>query len=147
MLNQCIKIHPEHEKALELLADLLLRTGNFERSQSTCEVLLKINPKNDQAGSILAEILLKSNQYDKAIDQFKNMLDEEPDKYAVLAKLIDFFRRNNQLEEAKHYIEAAQNKASNMNDAGLCFCRGLYHKYARNPSEALIEFNKGKVFH
>ena len=74
------------------------------------------------------------------------MLDEEPDKYAVLAKLIDFFRRNNQLEEAKHYIEAAQNKASNMNDAGLCFCRGLYHKYARNPSEALIEFNKGIFF-
>lgn len=73
------------------------------------------------------------------------MLENEPDKYPVLSKLIDFFRRNNQLPEAKHYIEAAQNKASNSNDAGLCFCRGLYHKYSRNPTEALIEFNKGTI--
>jgi hypothetical protein len=29
------------------------------------------------------------------------MLENEPDKYPVLAKLIDFFRRNNQLSEAK----------------------------------------------
>jgi len=42
------------------------------------------------------------------------------------------------LLEAKQYIENAQNKASNSNDAGLCFCRGLYHKYSRNPTEALI---------
>jgi predicted Zn-dependent protease len=60
-----------------------------------------VNPKNDQAGSILAEILLKENQYSKAIEQFKKMLENDPDKYPVLAKLIDFFRRNNQLSEAK----------------------------------------------
>lgn len=77
------------------------------------------------------------------MEQFQKMLEEEPDKYAVLAKLIDFFRRNNQLDEAKKYIENAQNRASNSNDAGLCFCRGLYHKFARNPSEAMVEFNKG----
>ena len=105
--------------------------------------MLKVNPKNDMAGSILAEILLKSNQYDKAMEQFQTLLEEEPDKYSVLAKLIDFFRRNNQLDEAKKYIENAQNRASNSNDAGLCYCRGLYHKYARNPSEAMVEFNKG----
>lgn len=32
------------------------------------------------------------------------MLESEPDKYPVLAKLIDFFRRNNQLSEAKTYL-------------------------------------------
>jgi tetratricopeptide repeat protein 21B len=61
----------------------------------------------------------------------------------VLSKLIDFYRRSNQLQEAKTSIEAAQNKASNTNDAGLCYCRGLYHKYSRNLPEALVEFNKG----
>ena len=143
MLNQCLKIFEEHEKALMLLADLQLRQGNIERSEQLSRVLLKVNPKNDVAGSILAQILLKSNQYDKAMEQFQKMLEEEPDKYAVLAKLIDFFRRNNQLDEAKKYIENAQNRASNSNDAGLCFCRGLYHKFSRNPSEAMVEFNKG----
>ena len=134
MLNQCLKINEEHEKALELLSTLYLRQGDLHKCEETCNILLKVNPKNDQAGSILAEILLKENQYSKAIEQFKKMLENEPDKYPVLAKLIDFFRRNNQLSEAKTYIEAAQNKASNSNDAGLCFCRGLYHKYSRNPT-------------
>ena len=67
-------------------------------------MLLKVNAKNDQAGSILAEILLKSNQYEKAMEQFQTMLEEEPNKYPVLAKLIDFFRRNNQLSEAKKFL-------------------------------------------
>lgn len=121
-----------------MLADLQMRQGNLDRSEQLCRVLLKVNPKNDQAGSILAEILLKNNQYDKAMEQFQKMLEEEPDKYPVLAKLIDFFRRNNQLEEAKKFIENAQFRASNSNDAGLCYCRGLYHKFSRNPSEALV---------
>jgi predicted Zn-dependent protease len=53
---------------------------------------------------LLAEVLLKENQYDKAIEQFKKMLETEPDKYPVLAKLIDFYRRTNQLADAKHYL-------------------------------------------
>lgn len=142
MMKECLKLNQEHEKALEVLAEIYLSQGSLEASQTTSEVLLKINPKNEQAGSILAEILLKSNQYDKAIERFRSILDENPDKYAVLSKLIDFFRRSNQLGEAKSYIEAAQNKASNSNDAGLCYCRGLYHKYSRNLPEALVEFNK-----
>lgn len=97
LLGQCLKINEEHEKALELLAELHLRQGNYERSEETCRVLLKVNPKNDQAGSILAEILLKGNQYEQAMEQFKQILDDQPDKYPVLAKMIDFFRRNNQL--------------------------------------------------
>jgi tetratricopeptide repeat protein 21B len=117
---------------MEMLALIYLNQGKLEESQSTSEVLLKISPKNEQAGSILAEILLKSNQYEKAIERFRAILDENPDKYAVLSKLIDFYRRSNQLQEAKTAIEAAQNKASNTNDAGLCYCRGLYHKYSRN---------------
>ena len=54
MLNQCLKIFEEHEKALVLLAALQLRQGNLERSEEYCKVLLKVNPKNDTAGSILA---------------------------------------------------------------------------------------------
>jgi predicted Zn-dependent protease len=89
---------------LELLSLLYLRTGETQKCEETCGVLLKVNSRNDQAGSIMAELLLKENQYDKAIEQFKKMLESDPDKYPVLAKLIDFFRRNNQLPEAKVYI-------------------------------------------
>ena len=62
----------------------------------------------------------------------------------ILAKLVDFYRRTFQLEEAKKYIEKAERKATNNNDPGLCYCRALYHRYNRSPKEALAEFNKAK---
>lgn len=97
-LVECLKCWTEHEKALELTGLIFLRTGDTEKAQRNCEILLKINPKNDQASFILAEIMLKSNQYEKAIEQFKKILTEKPNNYPVLAKLIDFFRRNNKLD-------------------------------------------------
>ena len=54
MLKQCLKLNEEHEKAIEILAEIYLNNGNLEQSQRKSEVLLKINPKNEQAGSILA---------------------------------------------------------------------------------------------
>jgi tetratricopeptide repeat protein 21B len=144
MLTECLKNWPEHEKALELISTIYLKSGEVEKCQYNCELLLKINPKNDQASFILTEIMLNSNQYEKAIEQFKKILTDKPNNYPVLAKLIVFFRRNNELDKAKLYLNAAEAKASNTNDAGLCFCRGLYNKYTRNPREALSEFNKAK---
>lgn len=45
--------------------------------------------------------MLNSNQYEKAIEQFKKILSDKPGNYPVLAKLIVFFRRNNELDKAK----------------------------------------------
>lgn len=118
---------------MELIAWIYHKAGDIEKCQYNCEILLKINPKNDQASFLLTEIMLNSNQYDKAIEQFKRILTDKPNNYPVLAKLIVFFRRNNELDKAKSYLDIAQSKASNTNDAGLCFCRGLYNKFTRNP--------------
>jgi hypothetical protein len=41
-----LKINPEHEKSMEMLALLYLNQGKLEESQATSEVLLKISPKN-----------------------------------------------------------------------------------------------------
>lgn len=41
-------------------------------------------------------------------------------------------------------MEAAHQKSNNANDSGLCYCRGLYNKFSRNPREALSDFNKAK---
>ena len=48
------------------------------------------------------------------------------------------------MDEAHKYIQRAEKKATNKNDPGLCFCRGLYHKFNRSPKDALAEFNKSK---
>lgn len=92
---------------MELISTIFLKTGEIEKCQYNCELLLKINPKNDQASFILTEIMLNSNQYEKAIEQFKKILSDKPGNYPVLAKLIVFFRRNNELDKAKQYLAVA----------------------------------------
>jgi tetratricopeptide repeat protein 21B len=144
LLVEANKIFPENTEILEMMASINFREGELEKCQARLEVLQKLDPRNDTASSLMAEIMLRSNNYEKAVQQFQRILGEKPDNYPVLAKLIDFFRRNNQLAAVQEYIARAERKASNFNDPGLCFCRGVLHKYSRSPRLALAEFNKGK---
>lgn len=54
------------------------------------------------------------------------------------------YKRAGDLSKAKILIDKAEKKSPNVNDPGLCFCRGLYYRYMRMPSEAIKEFNKSK---
>lgn len=36
MLKECMKLNQEHEKALEILAEIYLNRGEFEESQRIC---------------------------------------------------------------------------------------------------------------
>lgn len=41
-------------------------------------------------------------------------------------------------------IDRSTEHASNPNEPGLCFCRGLFYKWSLKPREALTEFNVAK---
>ncbi|KAL4503354.1 hypothetical protein ABPG72_000960 [Tetrahymena utriculariae] len=132
------------EKILELEVEVYFKSNQKLECENKCNLLLKLNPNNDLACLTLAELLLQKDEYSQAIEQFKKILQDRPNNYGILAKLIDFFRRSFQINEAKTYIERAEKKATNTNDPGLCYCRGLYHKYNRSPKDALNEFSKAK---
>lgn len=127
-----------------LKTEIYIRTGDKVSSENHCNMILKLNPNNDFASCTLAELLLQKDEYTAAIEQFKKLLMEKPNNYGILAKLVDFYRRTFQLDEAKKFIDRAEKAATNTNDPGLCYCRGLYYKFNRSPKEALSEFNKAK---
>ena len=43
--------------------------------------------------------------------------------------MIELFRRGGNVKESKKFIDRAEKKTPNLNDPGLCYCRGLYYKY------------------
>lgn len=143
-LEKANKACPDNEKILCAMADIFLRIGDKNSCETRALQVLKINPSNNQASYLLSEILLQNDETAKAVSQFQKILEEHPENYSILAKLIEFFIRIGKLEDAKPYLDKSHSKAANTNDAGLCYCRGLFHKYSRNPQEALKEFNKAK---
>ncbi len=72
------------------------------------------------------------------------MLKDKPDSYGTLAKVIDWYRRQNKLQEVEPIITASSDYATNPKEPGLCFCRGLFYKWSLKPKEALTEFNIAK---
>lgn len=143
-LDKANKASPENTKVLCLMAEIFLKIGDKNSCETRALQALKINPSDNQASYILSEILLQNDESSKALSQFQKILEEHPDNYSILAKLIEFFKKTGKLEEAKSYLDKSQTRAANNNDPGLCYCRGIYQKYSRNPQEALKEFNKAK---
>ena len=138
------KALPENEKILCAMAEIFLRIGDKASCESRAMAVLKMNPNSNLASYLISEILLQNDESSKALTQFQKILEENPDNYSILAKLIEFFKRIGKLEESKVFLDKCQGRAANTNDPGLCYCRGLYQKYIRNPQEALKEFNKAK---
>ena len=143
-LDKANKACPDNEKIIGSMAEIFLRIGDKASCESKAMAVLKMNPNNNFASYLLSEILLQNDESSKALTQFQKILEENPDNYSILAKLIEFFKRIGKLEDSKAYLEKCQSRAANTNDTGLCYCRGLYQKYSRNPQEALKEFNKAK---
>ena len=143
-LDKANKANADNEKILTSMAEIFLRIGDKVSCENRAMAVLKMNPNNNLASYLLSEILLQNDESSKALTQFQKILEENPDNYSILAKLIEFFKRIGKLEDAKPYLEKCQARAANNNDAGLCYCRGLFQKYCRNPQEALKEFNKAK---
>lgn len=93
---------------------------------------------------MISDLMMIKNEAQKAIRQFLRVIEYRSSDYGLLARLIDLLFRTGKLGEAKEILEKIQKQCPNPNDPGLCYCKGLYQKYSRNPQEALKEFFKGK---
>ncbi|EGR31890.1 tetratricopeptide repeat protein [Ichthyophthirius multifiliis] len=150
ILQECNKYVQDQENVLELEAEIYLNGGQKADCENKCNILLKLNANNDFASLTLAELLLQKNDYSQAIEQFKKILQDRPNNYGILSKLIDFFRRTFQIQQANAYIERAEKKATNKNDPGLCYCKALFYKYNRQIYKQYIskfKINKKKKYY
>ncbi len=69
---------------------------------------------------------------------------ENPNNYGVLSKLITFMRNSGDVNKAEKYIKKSKSLVMNVNDTGLAYCEGLFHKYKMQPNLALQKFNKSR---
>ena len=96
-LEEAIKIQPTSQKILQLQADILNKLSDKVGCEQKLKMLLKLNPKNDFANMMLSELMLMKDDSQKVIETFKQMLKDKPDSYGTLAKVIDWYRRQNKL--------------------------------------------------
>lgn len=139
-----LKHHPDNEQVLAELAELYMKLGDKQTAEQKCVHVLRVNPTNEYAIYLISELMMLKNQPEAAIEQFRKILNDKPENFNILAKLIEFMRKAGFFNDVKPYLDQIQKRIPNANEPGLCYCRGLFHKYSRNPQEALVEFVKAK---
>ncbi|CAD8066862.1 unnamed protein product [Paramecium sonneborni] len=139
-----IKYIPTNESLIQLQAETFYQNGDKISCEQKLKILQKLNPKNDYASMMLSELVLQQDDSEKSIQQFVQTLQEKPNSFGTLSKVIDWYRKQNRLDEIQVIIDNCAKATQNQNEPGLCFCRGLYYKYKNLPKEALIQFNYAK---
>jgi len=78
--------------------------------------------------------MMMKGEANKAIKQFQRLLEFDSINYVILANLISLMYRNGKFDEIKGIIDKVEKQCPNPNDPGLCYCKGIYYKYARSPA-------------
>ena len=47
-------------------------------------------------------------------------------------------------DEIKNKLKILNDKIGETNEPGICFCRGLYYYFRKNPQEALLNFQRAR---
>lgn len=143
-LDRSNKYLLEDEKVLSLICQIYYKAGDKVHSEQKCLQLLKIFNNSDYGTYLYSEILIQKQQSEQAIQYFLNMFKNNSKNYRILQRLIELECRYGDINNCMNYIEQSEQNASSLLDQGLCFCKGIYYKYRREPEKALVEFNKSK---
>ena len=142
--ESAFKYNQASEKILSSMADIHMKQGDLEGAEMRTIQVLKLNPYNQSACFMIADLMMIKGEPIKAIKQYLRVLEYKSGDFTLVSKLIELMYRTGKLTEANEILEKIQKQCPNPNDSGLCYCKGLYQKYSRNPQEALKEFFKAK---
>jgi len=141
---ESLRYNDRNEKSIMALAHLHVKKGELDLAQNHCNNMLRINPSHEGASVMLAELMLQKQESEKAVFYLKQLLDNKADNYRILSQLIQLVRRAGNLEEAEKYLKMAEKASKKSNDAGLYYCKGLFHRYKGEPQLALQSFNNSR---
>jgi len=103
MLTKCLEINPDYEKALVLLGDEALKSGDVQKAAGFYEKTVQANRKYYRAYPKLAAIYTKTNVL-KARKVLKDCLNLNPKYKPALEALADTYRKSDP-EIARKYDE------------------------------------------
>jgi len=100
----------------------------------------------DDAVMMLADVCFNRKDLEGAMAHLERLLRTQPRHYDALARLIQLLWRNGRLQEdVPRLLRAAENDASTaFAQAGLQYCKGLYHRLSHDPHQALHYLNKAR---
>ena len=145
--NEALKHDETNERAMLLLAKYFLGRNETEGCEQQCNALLRVNPGCEEAIMILADLMFRKNRYEDAAFHFHQLLDKKPDNFNALAQYVKLLRRAGHLHDAPEAFTAAEAllRPGQKADPGLCYAKGLYHRYTNSNTDALKEFNAGRL--
>jgi len=126
------------------MAEIDLIDDKYEDAEEKSKRVLNLSPGNPKALWILGHVLMAQNEIKKGVDGFKKVFDRDNTNFTALAMLWIFMRKNGQLTEVKERLKKLEEKLGNTNEPGICFCKGLYFYFRKNPQEALINFQRAR---
>jgi tetratricopeptide (TPR) repeat protein len=110
-LQSCLEIKPSHTDALEKLAELQLKSGQYSEAEKTGEKL-KIYEK-DSADLIQAEAALRLGDTKKSLSLLKNINSNNPHvKYLTGLCLIDEKKYSDAIQQMKNVVRVDENHAA-----------------------------------
>lgn len=145
--NEALRYDEANERAMLALARLYLGRGEVDACEQQCNALLRVNPTCEEAIIILADLMYRRNRFDDAAHHFLQILDKKPDNYNAMVQYVMLLRRAGRLDDALMVFANAEklSRAGQKPDPGFSYARGLYHRYTNNSSEALKDFNNGRL--
>ncbi|XP_049834413.1 tetratricopeptide repeat protein 21B-like [Schistocerca gregaria] len=133
---------PSDRTALVAMAKLYMQTSELELCQQACSQLLETDPDNESATVMMADLAFRRVDFDTAAMHFRQLLAQQPTYWTALARLVEVSRRTATLPEAEPFLERATAACQRPDqEAGLCYCRGLFEWYSGNHNAALRFFN------
>ncbi|CAK75826.1 unnamed protein product (macronuclear) [Paramecium tetraurelia] len=98
-IDDGVKFIPTNESLIQLQAETFYQSGDKISCEQKLKILQKLNPKNDYASMMLSELVLQQDDSEKSIQQFVQTLQEKPNSFGTLSKVIDWYRKQNRLDE------------------------------------------------
>lgn len=140
--NESLSHDDMNMKALISVSHLYEKQGDHQKCLQYCNRVLRIDPANEEASTLMADVQLQATSVEDALETYKKLLENKSDQYTILAKLIFTLRRVGKLSIFEDLLKNAERKK--ISQAGLAFCKGLFHRFSGNVKEALEEFNKSR---
>lgn len=106
-LQEALKVMPDHDPSLFLLAEISYQLGSYEQVETTLGRLLAKYPENMVASKLLAATLLKTQRAEKALELLKPFLDKEPLDSGVMRLAGDAALALNDFQTAVTYFSKA----------------------------------------
>lgn len=142
--KEAFKYNNNNYELILAMADINMLEEQYEDAEEKCKKVLNLAPNNPKALWILGHVLMAQNEIEKGVFGFAKVYKRDETNFIALALMFMFMRKNGKLCDIKAELDKINEKMGHTNEPGLCFCRGLYYYYRKNPQEALNNFQRAR---